>query len=75
MLTRKDYEAIAYIIYTNRVGHAGDNGAADQEENSNYTKMYPRLVIRELADYMAADNPRVDREKFIAACYGGTHDV
>ena len=28
-------------------------------------------IIQDMADYMAADNPRFDRQKFIDACYGG----
>lgn len=32
------------------------------------------LTVRKFADYLAADNPRFDRERFIAACYYSYED-
>lgn len=69
MMTKKDYIAIAKIF---------DNGNFEPppkqsyEESGDWEDAYcttVNMVVFELADYMATDNPAFDREKFISACY------
>lgn len=58
-MTRKDYEAIAKVFR--------DNGKRllTAHESSIW------LVMRQdIADVLAADNPRFQRERFYAACEG-----
>jgi hypothetical protein len=56
-VTRKDYEAIASCIRGEREG---------------WSQPEPRIAVsriaRHLAEIMAADNPRFDRKRFLAAC-------
>lgn len=61
MLTRKDYRAIAAIL------------SAPQFENQpqeGYWHWAKQQILGALVGYMVADNPRFDRDKFVAACYG-----
>tara|TARA_Y100000310_G_scaffold336887_1_gene422580 strand:+ start:966 stop:1163 length:198 start_codon:yes stop_codon:yes gene_type:complete len=63
-MTRKDYIKIAEIIkdeYQHEVARCG----ADVP-----TWSVVESIADQLAAYMAADNPRFDREKFVTACYG-----
>ena len=54
MMTRKDYKAIAAII---------------QQQTIVDYRLIPRDgLVNTLANYMAADNPQFDRERFIKAC-------
>lgn len=54
MFTRKHYRAIAKIL---------KNHDDFIERVNKYTSL-----CNDLADYFASDNPRFDREKFLAAC-------
>lgn len=61
MLSRKDYKVIAEIIKTSR------------REEGTTTMLStewvgPRNIATRLADYFAQDNPRFDRDQFLAAC-------
>tara|TARA_Y100000310_G_scaffold266220_1_gene277647 strand:- start:835 stop:1020 length:186 start_codon:yes stop_codon:yes gene_type:complete len=60
MLTRKDYKAIAAIIQENTFLLWG----------GECRFLLRAALTHKLADYMAADNPNFDRDKFIKACYG-----
>ena len=71
-MTRKDYEAIAGIIKDNCEGrycshHTGISPSAEWQSARGVVNR----VASQLADYMATDNPRFDRDKFIQACDGG----
>lgn len=52
MLSRKDYKAIAEIMKTESRGY----------------ETIPDRISEKLADYFAQDNPRFDRDRFLAAC-------
>jgi hypothetical protein len=60
-MTKKDYEAIAEAI--RRIRKIG----VDCVPEANNTLI---LVERELAGIMAEDNPRFNRDQFLAACRG-----
>lgn len=58
MMTRKDYRAIADILKNERsTFEEGDDG-------------YALLIIlaNQISHYMAQDNPRFNRSKFLTAC-------
>lgn len=57
-MSKKDYQAIARVIYAARIDQSGAPTFA--------------LVVKGLADYMAQDSPRFDRARFIEACETGT---
>lgn len=57
-MTRKDYKLLA-----NAVLKARDNPLVAGRETSGIN-----LVVREIADALASDNPRFDRSMFIEAC-------
>jgi len=58
-MTRKDYVALAEAIA----------GAFPITENSTPIIAW-RLTMEAIADVLAADNPRFDRERFVKACQG-----
>ncbi len=61
MLTRQHYKAIAEIIKSKHPGYA----------QHDYYKGERNALVRvgrSLADYFEQDNPRFDRDKFLAAC-------
>lgn len=60
-MTRKDYQAIAYAMAATYRGIA-DNDTAG-------LRLFRQTVFN-LADELQKDNPRFDRAKFCAACYG-----
>jgi hypothetical protein len=58
MLTRKDYKAIANILNDQQADfNEGDDG-----------KALLNIVAHQLSHYMAQDNPRFNRSKFLEAC-------
>ncbi len=57
-MTRKDYELIAERISSSREADAR-NGREEELLDS---------VSRRLADALASENPRFDRERFLRAC-------
>lgn len=56
MLSRQHYKAIAEIIKGNDTGERVS------------TRLVCLDIAEELANYFAQDNPRFDRQKFLAAC-------
>lgn len=61
MLYKKDFKAIAEIIK--------DNTDEICDDNHSHFMILPRnRVAFELADYLATQNPRFDRQKFLNAC-------
>ena len=54
-MTRKDYRAIAAIVYETHKEHSCDTEP---------------ILIAKLVDYIESANPNFDRSKFIAACLG-----
>lgn len=62
MFTRQHYKAIAEIIKEQQKEASKACGMG-----FSFTCKIGRLAI-ELADYFAKDNPRFDRERFLAAC-------
>lgn len=79
-MTRKDYVALAAALNTTRplnmvtadqwtaegaTGLAAAAGAYDLGRTSQWVN-----TVQEVADMLAADNPRFDRNRFIAACGG-----
>lgn len=64
MFTRMNYKAIAGIIARNRT-------RIEIEDVAQLSYGLPCLrpaIIGDIADYFAGDNPRFDRQKFLAAC-------
>lgn len=59
-MTRKDYQLIANTLAAERAYHA-DLGQA-------YAAETVESVAARLADELADDNPRFDRERFLKAC-------
>jgi hypothetical protein len=57
-MTKKHYEAIAAAFHAYISTNTGTNIA--------------KPIAKDLADYFAAENPKFDRERFLAAC-GITH--
>lgn len=62
-MTKKDYQAIARAIHTART-HAKIDEKLDPGSGIN-------RVEHLIADVLAADNPRFDRERFVEACETG----
>ena len=62
-MTRKDYVAIAACIKGTR-GFVG----AFELPIDRAARNAVDLCAKELADHMAADNPRFDRARFLKAC-------
>lgn len=56
MLTRKDFKAIAEII--------------SETANKAYQTTHTKNLTEKMADYLATQNPRFDRQKFLIACGG-----
>jgi hypothetical protein len=64
-MSKKNYEAIAALL---RRQHVRSNRSTDAIAALD--------VLREdMADYMAEDNPRFDRGRFLAACRGEDYEV
>jgi len=63
MMTRKDYVAIAEAFATTKPETA-DNVQARE------ARYQWKLVMTEIADVFADDNPRFDRDRFYTACEG-----
>jgi hypothetical protein len=59
-MTKKDYEKIASVI-------GGVAAKYDETSASPITDVLDRIV-EDLCAIFASDNPRFDRDKFIAAC-------
>jgi len=62
MMTKKNFEAVAKILRHNTVDvseHSTEHeiGRANQSE----------LILSDLADYFASDNPNFDRARFLKA--------
>lgn len=55
MMTRKDYMAVSDIL-AEYAPHTAEPELFDQ-------------MLKDFADYMADDNPRFMRDKFLDACY------
>jgi hypothetical protein len=62
-MTKKDYQLIAEALTNSRCPKVGpkDRGAA--EINTVVDD-----VVRQLAEALSKDNPRFDRQRFLAAC-------
>ena len=65
-MSKKDYQAIARAIYRTRNGRPWE-GAADEAG-----LRILNIVRLEIAEVLAASNPRFDRERFKEACETGT---
>lgn len=57
-MTKKDYELIARAL---KRAHENVNGGQTVEDGA-------KLAAEYLADALAQDNPRFDRERFLTAC-------
>lgn len=67
-MTRRDYIRIAAAL--REAAERTWSGAPDEDEQR--AMLYGQRLAREaIADALAADNPRFDRERFIAAAEGG----
>jgi hypothetical protein len=62
-MTRKDYVALAHAIKISQYGF----GDRDPMEQHAAQEMRAR-VAKNVADALAADNGRFDRERFLTAC-------
>lgn len=61
-MSKKDYQAIARAIYAAREDMLPRDSTAED------VRMF---IASELADVLAADNPRFDRARFVEACETG----
>lgn len=66
-MSRKDYELIAAAIHRSRMAKEVDQRAKMAKLNAAAVEGV-RLVAIDLAASLAADNPRFDRRRFLAAC-------
>ena len=62
-MTRKDYELIAKAI---KAAKPSDSTMADYAEMTR--KLGWRNTVHSVAEALAGDNPRFDRERFLKAC-------
>jgi hypothetical protein len=71
-MTKKDFQAIARALYTARNFGTAQNGndALNADERDAAIGML-QYVVGVVADVLAADNPRFDRETFLLACADG----
>jgi hypothetical protein len=58
-MTRKDYTAMAKMVY---------NALARAEKKSLNAEYAIRYMVDDLCVYLASDNERFDRNKFLAKC-------
>lgn len=63
-MTRKDYEIIAGAIKRNTQDHEG----LDNEGYDDFTYLDFHRFVDDLAEELAKDNPRFNKENFIQAC-------
>jgi hypothetical protein len=59
-MTRKDYRKIADVLLSHM-------HVADQFHSESYGEVV-EFIAKDLAHMLKYDNPRFDREKFLAAC-------
>ena len=59
-MTRKDYELIATILDGQTIVAPSTMAQACREQRDTYARAF--------ADALARENPRFDRERFLAAC-------
>lgn len=64
-MSRKDYEAIAKAIRTQAELHNPDDGPEEM-----YARFGVEATACRIADVLAEDNPRFDRERFLNAALG-----
>jgi hypothetical protein len=62
-MSKKDYQAIAAILHRNRT---------QETDHGSESRSVVSMIAQDLADMMAGENPRFDRERFIEACETGT---
>ena len=70
-MTKKHFEALAYVISEQRHSAAlciQDNTTIGEVGADEIACVILGDLARDLADQMAADNPRFDRSRFMAAC-------
>ena len=67
-MTRKDYIAIARAIRSEREAWVEPNNNRIAPEVTQAGALTCGYIAQRLSDVMAADNPRFDRAKFLAAC-------
>ncbi len=61
-MTKKDYVAIAQTIYAARCDIAEAALEGKQRNSVDYE------IIQQLAEMLQKDNPRFNRQRFLAAC-------
>lgn len=64
-MTRKDYKTIAAALHRTSMAH-GIGQKSDKAKQGGDNAL--RLLAIDLAATLAADNPRFDRSRFLAAC-------
>ena len=65
MFTRQHYKAIAEIVKQNT--ELGECRVTLPKVSRTYRNTR-HFIAKDLANYFAQDNPRFDRERFLAAC-------
>ena len=75
-MTRKDYVALARAFAAVRGANAIDaaqvrEAVMDGEDVAEYMEAATQHAEGAVADTLAADNPRFDRERFLDACRAG----
>ena len=64
MLTKKDFKTVAEIIWN----YLPMGNITAPEVSAKAILLENKVVVEKLADYFATQNPRFDRERFLAAC-------
>jgi hypothetical protein len=67
-MTRKDYKKIAEVLREGRPERQQDHKDFAIRQWSNGARDAWETIVIRMARMLAADNPRLDKEKFVAAC-------
>lgn len=67
-MTRKDYEKIAAVIEGMSIVGAPENTGKDAPMYLRGCREQIKTLADGMADMLAQDNPRFDRERFLKAC-------
>ena len=69
-MRKKDYELIASMLAEARNGEVSRLYAAKRHISALVVNCYHKRLVAEVADRLAAMNPKFDRQQFIAAAEG-----
>jgi hypothetical protein len=67
-MTRKDFELIAAVLSTSKIGDIHPASSPEARRTWTYARDEWRRTVDRFATMCAAQNPRFDRARFLAAC-------